>query len=173
MKNIISFTSAFALLLLPLATPKAIAQSTCNYNLGKTITNQTTHINLCTIQHQPNDRVNFTYSIDNEPIKAQANCRNSTWLTYPEKATHSPQSQATTDMLKIACTAPNFNDGIAIAIIFDPPSKIRGKPNGNIICTIRDITAIELSGGVTGGGEWYRTTACGGGVIHKSQIRFN
>jgi hypothetical protein len=158
------------LLLLP---PKTIAQSTCNYNLGKTITNQTTHINLCTIQHQPKDRVNFTYSIDNEPIQAQANCRNSTWLTYPEKATHSPQSQATTDMLKIACTAPNFNEGIAIGVIFDPPSKIRGKPNGNIICTIRDITAIDLSGGVFGGGEWYHTSVCGGGFIHKSQIRFN
>jgi hypothetical protein len=122
-------TISIALLLPILLTPpKAIAQSTCNYNLGKTITNQTTHINLCTIQHQPNDRVNFTYSIDNEPIKAQANCRNSTWLTYPEKATHSPQSQATTDMLKIVCTAPSFNDGIAIGFIFDPPSKIRDKP---------------------------------------------
>lgn len=102
-----------------------------------------------------------------------ANCRQNTWLTYPEKATHSPQSQSTTDMLKIVCTAPSFNDGISVGVVFDPPSKIREKPNGKVVCTIRDLTAIELAGGITGGGEWYRTKACGGGVIHKSQIRFN
>jgi hypothetical protein len=167
------FASPIALLLFPLATPKAIAQSTCNYNLGPSSTGQTTQIDLCSIQRQPNDRVNFAYRLGDEPIAAQANCRNTTWLTYPEKATHSPQSQATIDLLKIVCTAPNFNDGIAIGIVFDPPSKIRDKPNGNVICTIRDLTAIEISGGMTGGGEWHRTRACGGGVIHKSQIRFN
>jgi hypothetical protein len=89
------------------------------------------------------------------------------------KAAHREVIGGAIDLLKIVCTAPSFNDGIPIGIVFDPPSKIRDKPNGNIICTIRDITAIELVGGVTGGGEWYRTRACGGGVIHKSQIRFN
>jgi hypothetical protein len=74
-------------------------------------------------------------------------------------------------MLKIACTAPSFNEGISIGAVFDPPSKVRDKPNGNIVCTIRHIAATEIFGGVTGGGEWYRTLACG--VIHKSQIRPN
>jgi hypothetical protein len=75
--------------------------------------------------------------------------------------------------MKIVCSAPSFNEGIGIGVIFDPPSKIRKRPNGEVVCTIRDITAIELAGGVIDGGEWYRTRACGGGVIHKSQIRFN
>jgi hypothetical protein len=165
--------SPIALLFLSLASPQAIAQSTCNYNLGPSSTGQTTQIDLCSIQRQPNDRVNFAYLLGDETIVAQANCRQNTWLTYPEKATHRPQSQATIDLLKIVCTAPSFNDGISIGIVFDPPSKIRDKPNGTVICTIRDLTAIELAGGVTGGGEWYCTRACGGGVIHKSQIRFN
>jgi hypothetical protein len=173
LKTLFASTIALALFGVAIAPPKAIAADTCNYNLGPASTGQTTRINLCSIQRQPQSRVDFVYSLGSETIPAQANCRNNTWLTYPEKATHSPQSQATIDMLKIACTAPSSNDGIGIGVVFDPPSKIRDKPNGTVICTIRDLTAIELAGGVTGGGEWYRTRACGGGVIHKSQIRFN
>lgn len=147
--------------------------SNCNYDLGTTSGGQSISVELCSIQRQPGARTNFTYTLGGERIKAQANCSNNTWLTYPERESRSPQSKATSNMMKIVCTAPSFNDGIAIGVVFDPPSKVRKTPNGQIVCTIPDVMAIALAGGVTGGGEWYRTSACGGGVIHKSQVRFN
>jgi hypothetical protein len=170
-------TSALPIALLSLspislltATP---ATANCDYSLGTASTGQSTRLDLCSIQPQPGARTNFTYSLGAERIAAQANCRTNTWLTYPERQSHSPQSAATRTMMKIVCTAPSFNDGISIAVVFDPPSKIRKTPNGTVVCTLRDVTAIALAGGVTGNGEWYRTFACGGGVIHKSQVRFN
>jgi hypothetical protein len=39
-----------------------------------------------------------------------------------------------------------------------------------MVCTIRELMAIELAGGVTDDG-WIRTRTCGGGVIHQNQIR--
>ncbi|MEH1783439.1 MAG: hypothetical protein V7L26_30995 [Nostoc sp.] len=74
--------------------------------------------------------------------------------------------------LQIICTAPSFNPGIAIGVVFDPPSYIRKSPNGKIICAVKELRAIELNGGITPDG-WLFTPICGGGVIHKSQIRFN
>jgi len=43
--------------------------------------------------------------------------------------------------------------------------------DGTPVCTMQEVTAIEILE-VTDGG-WLRTTACGGGVIHRSQVRFN
>jgi serine/threonine-protein kinase len=54
------------------------------------------------------------------------------------------------------------------AHVFAPPSNVRNAPNGEIICTISrhiNITVYEPTG------EWYYTDQCGGGYIHRSQIR--
>lgn len=56
------------------------------------------------------------------------------------------------------------------AFVFDPPSNVRTKPNGPVLCSInrkKHIAVNESSGG------WYKTQACHGktGFIHKSQIR--
>jgi hypothetical protein len=75
MKNKKPLASMIAFLLLPLATPKAIAAETCNYNLGPSSTGQTIQMNLCSIQRQPTDRVDFSYLLGDKTIAAQANCR--------------------------------------------------------------------------------------------------
>ena len=150
--------------------PAQASADHCYYNLGNSSSGQSVKLDRCTIQRQRDRRVNFTYRLGNEDINSQANCRNNSWTTFPERETHSPQSRATTDLMKLVCTAPSSSDGAGIGIVFDPPSHIRKSPNGPIVCTIRELTAIEIAGGVTDSG-WVRTTACGGGVIYKDQLR--
>ena len=56
------------------------------------------------------------------------------------------------------------------AVIFDPPSNVRMTPNGEIICSIKAVTAINTYDYYQG---WYVTDVCGGeGYIHESQIRW-
>lgn len=56
------------------------------------------------------------------------------------------------------------------AIVFAPPSNIRKKPNGEIICSVRKKKSINILGEKNG---WFRTDACEKeGFIHKSQIEF-
>lgn len=74
--------------------------------------------------------------------------------------------------MKLVCTAPSSSEGTGIGVVFDRPSNIRRSHNGSIVCTIRELTAIELSGGMTDSG-WVYTRDCGGGVIHKDQLRYN
>ncbi|MCV3212987.1 hypothetical protein OGM63_05500 [Plectonema radiosum NIES-515] len=55
------------------------------------------------------------------------------------------------------------------AVVIDPPSNVRVKPNGGIICAIRSQASIAVSDYRNG---WYKTDACGrSGFIHQSQIR--
>ncbi|MEA5489446.1 MULTISPECIES: hypothetical protein [Pseudanabaena] len=144
----------------------------CDYSTGTAVGGQNISVDLCSISRISSRKVNFDYNLGNERIQAQANCQSRTWLTFPEQAVNRPQSQATRDMMQIVCTAPSFNEGIAIGVVFDPPSNVRSSPNGSIVCTIRELTAIELSGGVVGDG-WLRTNFCGrGGVIHRSQVLY-
>ncbi len=55
------------------------------------------------------------------------------------------------------------------AVVFDPPSNIRTKPEGkHVLCTIESNKTIKVSGS----GEWLATNACGEkGYIHRKQIR--
>lgn len=55
------------------------------------------------------------------------------------------------------------------ASVFAPPSNIRNRPNGEIICTITKKVSLNVE---QQEGEWYYTDLCGGGYIHQSQIRF-
>ena len=54
------------------------------------------------------------------------------------------------------------------AVVFDPPSNIRAFPNGQIICSVRSATSINVYGYNNG---WYKTDYCGQGYIHQSQVR--
>ena len=61
------------------------------------------------------------------------------------------------------------------ASINDPPSNIRGKPDGDILCTISQrgqvISVDERSISDEKGEQWFPTDACGQpGYIHQSQI---
>ncbi len=144
----------------------------CDYSTGTAVGGQNISVNLCSISRVSSRNVSFDYYLGDERIQAQANCQSRTWITFPEQAVNRPQSQATRDMMQIVCTAPSFNEGIGIGVVFDPPSNVRSSPNGSIVCTILELIAIELSGGVVGDG-WLRTNFCGrSGVIHQSQVLF-
>lgn len=54
------------------------------------------------------------------------------------------------------------------ATVFAPPSNIRNRPNGEIICTINGKISLTV---YQREGQWYYTDYCGGGYIHQSQIR--
>lgn len=143
----------------------------CSYYTGTASSGQPVNIDRCSISRASHRSINFAYTLGSDRIYAQANCEARSWITFPARARHFPQSRATQDMLQIVCTAPNYGEGMWIGIVFDPPSNVRTRPDGAVKCTIQGVRAIELSGGVTGGGNWYRTSACGGGVIHRSQVR--
>jgi serine/threonine protein kinase, bacterial len=60
--------------------------------------------------------------------------------------------------------------GAGSAIVIDPPSNVRNVPNGKILCSVNEESAIKIYGS---SGDWYNTDICGSmGVIHKSQLRF-
>lgn len=56
------------------------------------------------------------------------------------------------------------------ATVFDPVSLIRIKPDGKILCSVKEVKEIEV---LRFNDDWYSTNACGSmGVINKSQIKF-
>ena len=66
--------------------------------------------------------------------------------------------------------APLANaQSIQSAVVIDPPSNVRAKPNGAILCSIRSQKYIAVYDNRNG---WYKTDVCGRpGYIHQSQIR--
>ncbi|MDJ0598407.1 MAG: hypothetical protein QNJ37_06160 [Crocosphaera sp.] len=59
---------------------------------------------------------------------------------------------------------------VGVAIVFDPPSNVRKTPNGDILCSVRERTKINI---YSSHGNWQKTDICGSiGFIHSSQITF-
>jgi hypothetical protein len=151
----------------------AAANANCLYDLGVSSAGQTMQLDVCAIQLIPKTfNVDFRYSLDGEAIAATADCRTRSWFIPAERSTHKPQSQATIDMLQLVCTAPgNGNGDSPLAVVFNPPSNIRKKPNGPIIYTIPELRMIQISGSGPSG-QWLRTSVDGHtGYIHSSQIK--
>lgn len=109
----------------------------------------------------------FTYYLGNERIDAEAICSTGAWTVDGQQ--YKPQSQATRNMLRMACSLRFESvEDMGTVLVFDPPSNVRVQPNGAVKCTL-DMTAIDVYAEPRG--DWYSTTACGGGWIHKSQFR--
>lgn len=70
----------------------------------------------------------------------------------------------------LACGGVDNSGDFENVVVFAPPSKVRTSPNGRIQCTITKRQVITVY--TEPQGSWYSTTACGGGWIHQSQIRF-
>ncbi|MBE9018964.1 SH3 domain-containing protein [Chroococcidiopsidales cyanobacterium LEGE 13417] len=70
----------------------------------------------------------------------------------------------------LACGGVDDSGDFMNVRVFDPPSNIRTSPNGNVKCTIARRRTIQVY--VEPQNGWYSTTACGGGWIHESQIRY-
>ena len=143
------------------------------YYAGQSSTGQSINVDLGSISQASYRSVDFVYYLGNERVQSQANCKAGTWTTFPEREVHRPQSQATQNMLNVVCqnaTASNPVSSTRTAVVFDPPSNVRTEPNGDILCSVRTRTAINIYGST---GSWYYTDVCGQmGVISSSQIRF-
>lgn len=70
----------------------------------------------------------------------------------------------------LACGGVDDSGDFMNVRVFDPPSNIRTSPNGSVKCTIARRRTIQVY--VEPQNGWYSTTACGGGWIHESQIRY-
>lgn len=150
----------------------AEAQSSNNYYAGQSSGGQSINVDLNSISRASSKSVDFVYYLGEERIQSQANCEAGTWTTFPERAINRPQSQATQNMLNVVCQnrASNSSSRRRVARVFDPPSNVRTSPNGSALCSVRNITDINIYSST---GDWYYTDVCGEmGVIHSSQIRF-
>jgi hypothetical protein len=147
------------------------AAQTSNYYAGQAVDGRSVNVDLQSISRASARSVNFTYYLGDERVDAQANCDAGTWTTFPERAVHRPQSQATQNMLDRVCSAQvGSTSPSGVAVVFDPPSNVRTAPNGDVLCSVRERTTINLYGST---GDWYYTDVCGRmGVIHSSQLRF-
>ena len=155
-------------------SPHAIAQ-TCNYYAGQAVDGQSINVDLCSISRASYRSADFVYHLGNDRVQSQVNCQGGSWTTFPEGTVHRPQSQATQNMVNAVCdrlasSASPGESTSSTAVVFNPPSNVRTAPNGDILCSIRQPTTINIYGST---GEWYYTDACGTtGVIHSSQIKF-
>jgi serine/threonine protein kinase, bacterial len=155
----------------PSANESPVAADSPNtFKTGRAVDGQAIEVDLDSVSKNANGTVDFVYTLGTERIQSQANCQAGTWTTFPENKTHVPQSRATRRMLGVVCTNAGDRPSIRQAEIIDPPSNVRKRPNGVIICSLPDRTKINIYGSV---GSWYITDACGErGVIHDSQIKF-
>lgn len=144
--------------------------------LGEAVTGQLVQLDTASISRNGNSGSwwgSFTYYLGGEQIDAEVHCGNGTWTVDGE--TYSPQSQTTENMIRLVCSARHVTDAsrgqdMAYMLVFDPPSNVRSSPNGDIICSIDEISIIRVY--VEPQDGWYSTQACGsGGWIHESQIR--
>ena len=151
-----------------------IQAQTCNYLAGRALGGEVINVDLCSISRANSVSVNFTYYLAKEKIVSQANCVNGTWITFPEKGLYRPQSKATQQMLNVVCnykySTNNLNSRRVDGFVFDPPSNVRISPNGEILCSVKTSSDIQIYGSI---GSWFYTDICGTmGVIHSSQVRF-
>ncbi|MBD1864206.1 MULTISPECIES: hypothetical protein [Trichocoleus] len=112
----------------------------------------------------------FTYYLGGEQIKTGAHCGLGTWAV--DGQTYKPQSQATRNMISVVCSARHIDENkedTGYMLVFAPPSNVRSSPGGSIKCTLKNMQVVPVY--VEPRGDWYSTSACGDGWIHKSQVR--
>ena len=119
---------------------------------------------------------NATYYLGDEKIVADIDCSQGYWTVDSDRSQprirYRPQSQATRNLLFLACGIRRINNQLEDAqdlLVYDPPSNVRSTPNGSVKCVIENMQIIRVVGEPRG--TWYSTTACGGGWIDQSQIR--
>lgn len=116
--------------------------------------------------------ISARYYLGDERVNADISCRDNYWVVSGESTQYRPQSQATRNLLSVACGVSRINNQLEDAqdlLVYDPPSNVRSTPNGSVKCVIENMQIIRVVGEPRG--TWYSTTACGGGWIDQSQIR--
>lgn len=138
--------------------------------LGASVSREPIRLLINSIQRGEREIRSFTYQLGDETIEAMANCRDRSWISYPERSLNRPQSPATRQMLALVCDGNLESTLPSVAIVYDPPSNFRVTPNGALLCTIESRRSIRV-GQPTG--DWYSTAACDReGFIHRSQLQF-
>ncbi len=140
--------------------------------LGKASGGQTIRLDTASIQRNGQSASwwsGFTYYLGRERVVASAHCGRGLWTVDGKE--YKPQSPATRNMLSIVCSARQTRDSedMGHVLVFDPPSNVRSTPGGAVKCAIAEMTVIQIYAEPTN--DWYSTQACGGGWIHRSQIR--
>ncbi|MGK7957741.1 MAG: hypothetical protein AB4063_21185 [Crocosphaera sp.] len=93
-------------------------------------------------------------------------------FTNWDKVFSSGTSTTNDDTTQSEQTSPSSpkTSTVGVAIVFDPPSNVRKTPNGDILCSVRERTTINI---YSSHGDWQKTDICGStGFIHSSQITF-
>ena len=113
-----------------------------------------------------------TYYLGNERLLAEINCSQGYWRINGESGQYRPQSQATQNLLALACTIKRIDnqaEDTGYLLVYDPPSNVRSAPGGNVKCVIEAMMVIQVYAEPNNGG--YSTSHCGGGWISQTQVR--
>lgn len=116
--------------------------------------------------------ISARYYLGDERVEADISCRDNYWVVSGISTQYRPQSQATRNLLSVACGVSRMNNQLEDArdlLVYDPPSNVRSTPNGEVKCVLENMQIIRTVGEPRG--SWFQTTACGGGWINESQIR--
>lgn len=121
----------------------------------------------------PNVEPSPTSTLDNDPAKKK--------LEEEKAKLEAEKKKLDEEKKKLGQNNNSSSDtkpaGVVRAIVLDPPTNIRVRPNGEVQCVINksdyigilDREAVRDSKG----DKWYYTNACGKiGLVHQSQIEF-
>lgn len=140
--------------------------------LGTASTGQTVSLDTNSIPFTEGTYANATYYLGEEKLAASIHCGQNYWTVKGDSTRYTPQSQATQNLVTLACSIRQSNnkiEGMSYVVVYYPPSNVRSTPNGSVKCVIENMQIIRVVGEPRG--TWYSTTACGGGWIDQSQIR--
>lgn len=154
------------------ATPKAPAAPAGMLVLGTASTGQTVSLDTNSIAYTDGAYANATYYLGEEKVLASINCGQSYWTVKGDSNQYTPKSQATQNLVTLACQirlSNNKIEGMDYAIVYDPPSNVRSSPNGSIKCVLEKMELISVS--VKPKDTWLQTKACGGGWISETQVK--
>ena len=156
----------------PLLIPPAHAEMLV---LGTASGGQTVRLDTDSVPRTPKGMsvwTGATYYLGNEKLLAEINCSQRYWTIQGESGQYRPQSQATRNLLALACSIrriDNQAEDTGYLLVFNPPSNIRSSPGGNVKCVIDTMEVITVYPEPNNGG--YSTSNCGGGWISKTQVR--
>lgn len=141
-----------------------------DYYAGTAAGGQQVILDLDSMHDTGNYSANFIYYLGNERILSEAICAGGgAWITLDDGVMHHPQSRATRNMMRAVCDFANFVASGEIALVYAPPSNVRAEPNGTVVCTVSQMSYININGSI---GDWHMTDFCQEtGFIHHSQIR--
>ena len=199
--KLLQFLPVLSILLAPvlplLPASARIPAERCGYYLGDSALGVPISVDLRSVAVVDEDIRDFIYCLGTgetyEAIGAEANCDYMWWTAFWSDTTqhgpqfddvtvevmtrHVAQSDPTTDMLTLVCSAPDsMQPGSDLpAVVEEPPVIVRTAPHSTApeLCTLDRFTAIGVRTHTTRY-VWMRTDGCGrtAGFVHTDDLRF-